>query len=128
MTNLRFVVTGGPGAGKTTVLEALTKRGYNYASESARTIIKRRLQFGLSPRLPLDQFGRDVLAMDIDLYGNTPVTDKPVFFDRGIVDALALVAEHSALAPGEVAAHIAAFPYNEVVFMFPPWESIYHTG
>ena len=127
MTNLRFVMTGGPGAGKTTVLEALAKRGYHYASESARALIRRRMQSGLSPRPPLDQFGREVLAMDIDLYCNTPVTDAPVFFDRGVIDALGLVSEHGALSSVEVEAHVSKFPYNEVVFMFPPWEDIYRT-
>ena len=127
MTNVRFVVTGGPGAGKTTVLEALTKRGYTCASESARAIIRRRIQSGLSPRPPLDQFGREVLAMDINRYWNTPITDRPVFFDRGVVDALALVSEQERLSPVEVEAYISEFPYNEIVFVFPPWEDIYHT-
>lgn len=127
MTNLRFVVTGGPGAGKTTVLEALAKRGYNIASESARAFIRRRRQAGLSPRPPLRQFSREILAMDIDLYQNIPVTDQPVFFDRGVVDALAMVAEQGALSPLDIEAHMSAFPYHEIVFMFPPWEAIYRT-
>ncbi|MDH3605276.1 MAG: AAA family ATPase, partial [Candidatus Tectomicrobia bacterium] len=108
-------------------LEALTKRGHHYASESARAIIRRRIQSGLSPRPPLDQFAWEVLAMDIDLYGKTPVTDRPAFFDRGVVDALALVSEQDVCSPVEVEAHISEFPYNETVFMFPPWEDIYRT-
>src|SRR5215475_8237423 len=81
MPNLRFVLTGGPGAGKTTVLEALAACGYTYVPESARALIRQRLAAGLSPRPPLEQFGQNILRMDISRYRNTPVTDAPVFFD-----------------------------------------------
>jgi predicted ATPase len=40
MANLRFIITGGPGAGKTTTLEALAERGYYYVPEVARAIIR----------------------------------------------------------------------------------------
>mgnify|MGYP001996746728 CR=1 FL=1 len=46
----RFVVTGGPGGGKTTLLDALAARGHRVAPEAARRIIKKRLAAGLSPR------------------------------------------------------------------------------
>jgi predicted ATPase len=36
----KYVLTGGPGTGKTTVLEILSLRGYNIISETAREIIK----------------------------------------------------------------------------------------
>src|SRR5262249_13162472 len=36
MTNLRSVITGGPGAGKTTTLNALAEQGYICAPDSAR--------------------------------------------------------------------------------------------
>src|SRR5262250_1916092 len=101
MTNLRFVITGGPGAGKTTILIALAERGYRYAAESARAIIRARLAHGLSPRPPLAQFGHEILQRDITCYRETRVTDHPVFFDRGIVDALGILDQQQAIAPGE---------------------------
>ena len=127
MTNLRFVITGGPGAGKTTILNALAQHGYIYASDSARAIIRERLASGLSPRPPLEQFGKDILHMDIARYQETPVIDRPVFFDRGIVDALYLLDQQNAVAPGEAEEYVRSFPYNEVVLLMPPWEEIYST-
>src|SRR4029453_15953569 len=113
MTNLRFVLTGGPGAGKTTVLEARGARGYQHAGERARAIIRQRLTAGLSPRPLLEQFGREILSMDITQYQQTPVTDAPVFFDRGVVDSLSMLAQHGAPSWAEAKAQVAAFRYNE---------------
>src|SRR5215813_12168470 len=127
MTNLRFVITGGPGAGKTTILKALAERGYRYAAESARAIIRERLASGLSPRPPLAQFGNEILQRDIVRYRETRVTDHPVFFDRGIVDALGVLAQQHAIALGEAEAYVRSFPYNQVVLLMPPWEDIYQT-
>jgi predicted ATPase len=127
MPNLRFVITGGPGAGKTTVLRALAERGYPYAAESARDIIRERLASGLSPRPPLAQFGNEMLRRDIARYRETRIMDRPVFFDRGIVDALGMLAQQQAMSPGEVAAYVRSFPYNAVVLLMPPWEAIYRT-
>src|SRR5262245_16725040 len=125
MPNLRFVLTGGPWAGKTTVLEALAARGYQYVPESARALIRQRLAAGLSPRPPLEQFGRDILRMDITRYRDTPVIDAPVFFDRSIVDAVSMLAEHGALSGTEAEAQISAYRYKPVVFLLPPWQEIY---
>src|SRR5499427_8495297 len=123
MTNLRFVITGGPGAGKTTVLKALAERGYTYAAESARDIIRERLASGLCPRPPLAQFGHEILQRDIARYRETRVTDRPVFFDRGIVDALGILDQEQALSPSEIADYVRSFPYNGIVLLMPPWET-----
>ena len=97
------------------------------AAESARAIIRERLASGLSPRPPLEQFGNDILHMDIARYRETPVTDHPVFFDRGIVDALYVLDQQHAIALGEAEAYVRSFPYNKVVLLMPPWEEIYRT-
>ena len=127
MTNLRFVMTGGPGAGKTTILQALAARGYRYTAESARAIIRERLARGLRPRPPLAQFGYEILQRDIARYRAMRATDHPVLFDRGIVDALGILDEQQAMSLGEIQAYVRSFPYNKVVLLMPPWEAIYRT-
>ena len=56
-----------------------------------------------------------------------PIEGDRAAADRGVVDALALVFEQDGLSPVEVEAHISEFPYNKIVFVFPPWEDIYRT-
>lgn len=127
MANLRFVMTGGPGAGKTTLLEALAERGYECVPESARAIIKQRLERGLSPRPAPPAFGQEILRMDVERYEETKVGKQPVFFDRSVLDALAMLDEAEALSPAELKGWIERCRYNAVTFLLPPWEEIYRT-
>jgi predicted ATPase len=125
MRNLRFVITGGPGAGKTATLAALAGRGFHCVPESARAIIKQRKASGLSPRPSPHQFGIEMLKEDIARYGGTPVQHQPVFFDRGVGDSLAFLSLQGAISVTEVAARVKEFRYNEIVFLLPPWPEIY---
>jgi predicted ATPase len=125
MTNLRFVITGGPGAGKTTILKALAARGFQCVPDTARVIIKQRKEAGLSPRPAPAQFGMDMLQADIAQYQGAAVHTDPVFFDRGVCDAVSFLYFHDLLSMAEVATYIKEYPYNEVVFLLPPWPEIY---
>ena len=127
MANPRFVLTGGPGAGKTTALEALSCRGYVHAPDSARSIIRERKARGLAPRPPLDTFGREILERDIRAYRTIPAQRDPVFFERGVVDALSLIDRYGRISGDEIESRIEAFRYNEMVFVLRPWEEIYRT-
>ncbi|MGP9666200.1 AAA family ATPase [Halomonas sp. AOP22-C1-8] len=122
--NHRFVLTGGPGAGKTTLLSVLGECGYPFVLESARRIIKERLAAGLSPRPDPVAFAQQILSADIDKYRDASACDV-MFFDRGVLDALYMLEAESALTHSEIAEYVQAFPYNNIVFLLPPWEEIY---
>lgn len=123
--NSRFVVTGGPGAGKTTILTALSERGYSHKSESAREIIKERIASGMSPRPEPVSFAHEILRADIDKYLSIGTNNQLTFFDRGILDALYMLNAVNAISSEEVARYIRDYPYNNVVFLLPPWKQIY---
>jgi predicted ATPase len=59
-----YVITGGPGAGKTSVLEYLAAKGYSYVPETARQIIKERLSKGLTPRPDPKTFAEEIFNKD----------------------------------------------------------------
>ncbi len=125
--NHRFVVTGGPGGGKTTLLSALAERGYSFAPESARQIIKERLAAGLPPRPDPVSFAQEILSSDIEQYQDVASCADPMFFDRGVLDALYMLDAENALTQDEIAEYVQKFPYNSVVFLLPPWKEIYAT-
>ena len=125
--NNRFVVTGGPGGGKTTILTALKERGYDFVPESARRIIKERLAAGLTPRPDPIAFANEILSADIEKYRKADAREGPTFFDRGVLDALYLLDAENALTHDQAERYIQDFPYNKTVFLLSPWKEIYAT-
>ncbi len=123
--NLRFVFTGGPGAGKTTTLDALNALGFTTVADSARAIIRNRINAGLTPRPSSKAFTEAILNDDINNYDDNTPSDKPVFFDRGVCDALGSLQKH--LPENAIQTYLEEYPYNKKVFIFPAWQAIYHT-
>ncbi len=123
--NLRYIFTGGPGAGKTTVLDLLREKGFTCVPEVARAIIKERLAEGLAPRPEPLQFARDILTKEIAQYDNTELGNQPLFFDRGIGDALYQLYQCGEIQSDQITRYLSERPYNKRVFIFPPWREIY---
>lgn len=124
---VRIAVTGGPGAGKTSVLECLAERGYTIVREVARDIIAARKARGLSPRPPPTEFALAILERELAQYHSVAGARGLVFFDRGIVDALGMLAELDVLSVDQRDAYLAQYPYRPTAFILPPWRAIYHT-
>jgi predicted ATPase len=121
----RIVMTGGPGAGKTTLLLALQARGYTIIGDTARSIIQDRRRRGLSPRPAAHEFVQETLRMDIDNYARHAATSGPVFFDRGVLDALCSLDRLTPLSERELNTWLAKYRYFPTVFLLPPWKEIY---
>jgi len=119
------VVTGGPGAGKTTLLAELAARGYVTVEESARAVIAERQGRGESPRPDPLEFAREIFRRDLEKYLDQPRSSRWVFFDRGLIDALGLLHQASALSSTELTTILASYPFHPTVFVLPPWEAIY---
>lgn len=124
MTTRRVVLTGGPGAGKTTVLRAMAARGHAVQADSARAVIAQRQAAGLAPRPEPEAFARAILARDLAQFHAAACGD--VFYERGAVDALGMLAELGKLGSAERAL-LAALRYHPRVFVLPPWPAIYVT-
>ena len=67
-----------------------------------------------------------MLRRDVELYEQNP-GQALTFFDRGVPDALAMVADAAPERRAELVALAADYPYQPVVFVLPPWEEIYIT-
>lgn len=79
----RVVFAGGPGGGKSTVLEILKQRGFDVAADSARSIIRERQAEGLSPRPSMAEFSQQILARDVLAY--EAATNTPSFLSEGLL-------------------------------------------
>lgn len=77
--NSRIIITGGPGAGKTTLITALEKSGFHCQPESGRAVIKQQMDINgdtLPWRSPA-RFAEAMQAMGILMPGIRP--NSPIF-------------------------------------------------
>lgn len=86
-----YVITGGPGSGKTTTVNLLKSRGYKTTIEHARHYLDTKLRDGKTVeeiRKNQTEFQLGVLEMQIEQEKEIS-PDELVFLDRAIPDALA---------------------------------------
>lgn len=85
----KYVLTGGPSVGKTTVIEILASRGYTVVPEAARMIIEEEMlkKSDALPSKNIGAFQKLVAQRQLDLENKTK--GEIVFYDRGIVDGYA---------------------------------------
>ncbi|CAN7482779.1 AAA family ATPase [Mesorhizobium sp. LjRoot246] len=122
-----FVLTGGPGSGKTTLIEALRRAGFAASVEAGRGIIRDQSVIG-GPALPWHNralFAELMLSWEMRSYQVArEQTGRPVFFDRGVPDTLGYL-RLSGLPVPEHADAARRFRYNRRVFVAPLWPEIF---
>ncbi len=86
----KYVLTGAPCSGKTTLLNKLASKGFQVISEVARMIIERELKKNsdVLPWVNRDKFQREVMRKQIELEAKLKPW-PPAFLDRGIPDGIA---------------------------------------
>ena len=121
-----FIFTGGPGSGKSSVLETL-KNKYVVVSESGREVIQEEVANG-GRALPWENkslFRDKMMARDIEKYIKAKNEKFLVLFDRGILDSLGYSKLENISYPDGLKEKVKLFPYQSRVFIFPPWKQIY---
>jgi predicted ATPase len=122
-----FILTGGPGMGKTAVIAALRERGYITVPETGRDIIRQQVAAG-GHALPWDDraaFARRMFAQSVADYQANGAQTAPVFFDRGIADTIGYLEWCGLPVPEEMLRIAGSWRFNKKVFLAPPWQSIY---
>ncbi|MGE4526914.1 MAG: AAA family ATPase [Rhodospirillaceae bacterium] len=123
------VVTGGPGSGKSTLIDRLERAGFMRSCEAGRGIIREQVEIGGTavPWHDRALFSELMLSWEMRSYRTAQrhAPQGPVLFDRGIPDIVGYLRLEGLEVPSHVAEAATRFCYNRRVFIAPPWPEIY---
>ncbi|MGC2473237.1 MAG: AAA family ATPase [Candidatus Sulfotelmatobacter sp.] len=122
-----YVITGGPGSGKTALIDALRLRGYPCSVEVGRGIISNQVAID-GPALPWHDpmlFSELMLSWEMRSYHLAEQGTAPAFFDRGVPDVLGYLRLMNIPVPEHMQKAAIKFRYNQTVFIAPPWPEIF---
>ena len=129
MHTKKIVITGGPGTGKSTLINNLINKGYNCIEEISRQVTLDAKKQGidqlfLTHPLRFSELllkGRQKQFIDADIYKN-----QTVFFDRGIPDILAYMDYIGDAYPDTFIEACKNYEYHQV-YILKPWKAIYNS-
>lgn len=122
-----IVITGGPGSGKSTLIDALAANGVRTMPEAGRATIRDQIATG-GDALPWENplaFAEQMLRRDLLSWREAATGVGNVLFDRGIPDILGYLSLCGIPAPLHITRAAGRFRYNRLVFIAPPWREIY---
>jgi predicted ATPase len=116
------VLSGGPGAGKTTIINKLAQMGYDTVSESPTEVIKDEQAHG-NPR-PWEkfvEFQQRILDLQVQKLSLISKKDGYIFCDRGTADGLAYYL-HKKMTPSDLYVQTIKNNPADIVFLvdYPP--------
>jgi predicted ATPase len=125
--NHLFIISGGPGSGKSTLIQALASRGFHCMPEAGRAIIQDQLAIGGSalPWANKTAFAELMLNWDLRSYREAQLLQGPVLFDRGIPDVMGYLLLCGLPVPPHIEKAAQTFRYNQRVFLAPHWPEIF---
>lgn len=127
MNSKKIVITGGPGTGKSTLINELIQRGHTCLEEISRQVILDAKKEGIDQLF----LTKPLLFSELLLKGRQQqfeysknLQDDFVFFDRGLPDVLAYMDYIGDNYPPSFTLTCEKAMYD-TVFILKPWESIY---
>jgi predicted ATPase len=133
-----YVITGGPGSGKTTVLAELVRRGHVCIPEDARALIQEQVAGNGSavPWSDAPRFAELLMQRSIVTYRaqvaawHAEAAKKSataIYFDRGVGDAFTCADLIGHTLSAGLSTQASACCYRNPVFLAPWWPAIYAT-
>ena len=127
MNTRKIVITGGPGTGKSSIIDELKQRGYICFEEISRQVTLEARKNGVE-QLFLTQ---PLLFSELLLEGRKKqyieadkLEETTVFMDRGLPDVLAYMDFFGSHYPDDFISTCQNNPYD-VVFILSPWQEIF---
>ena len=125
----KIVITGGPGTGKTSLIDELSKRNYKCTPEISRQVTQQARKEGIEHLFLKDPllFSKLLLEGREQQYIDALNTDETIiFFDRGIPDVHAYMNHFKTEYPQTYTEKSKKYRYDSI-FILPPWKEIYTT-
>ena len=124
----KYIITGAPGTGKTTIINALKKEGYSCDKEISRELIAEQLAIGgnILPWKDQISFENQIANRRYKQYLDSP-ENCICFFDRSSIDCIAYLNSNKLKATSQIIEIIKNCTFNETAFYTPIWEEIYVT-
>ncbi|MCT4603515.1 MAG: AAA family ATPase [Marinifilum sp.] len=124
VANNRYIITGGPGSGKSSLLNALIRRGYQGFEEISRVVIREQHQIN-GDKLPWKNLAdfAEICFERMEKQLNDCYSTNFCFYDRGIPDIIAYVRRGKLKIPKKYFEKCKQ--YNSIVFIAPPWQDIF---
>ncbi len=123
----RIVITGGPGTGKTALIEHLVDLGYHCLPEISRSVTKKAQEEGID-QLFLEQpilFSEMLLKGRLQQYHEARNAATPyLFYDRGMPDVISYMNYLGTVYSEKFLEICQSYAYD-AVFLLPPWSDIY---
>lgn len=122
-----IVITGGPGTGKSTIIDALIEKGYSCYREISRDVTLEAKKQGIDQLFLTEPLLFSQMLLDGRLKQFESAVQEentPVFMDRGIPDILAYMHFIGDDYPDHFDNTCHESRYSKV-FVLPPWEEIY---
>ena len=123
------MITGGPGTGKSSLIDELILKEFTCMPEISRTITRDAQESGIDQLFLKDPllFSQLLLEGRIGQYNTAEKHENDhVFFDRGIPDIFAYMNYSGTDYPGTFIDSSIQYRYTKI-FMLPPWKDIYKT-
>lgn len=123
----KYIITGGPGAGKTSLLQVLIHLGYNGSAEVSRQLIAEQVAKGSRclPWIDMACFAEKVLLRMVEAYRQSDSYAGATFFDRAIPDIFAYLKVAGLPVNEDYYAILKQHPYQSTVYILPPWKEIF---
>ncbi|QJT09192.1 AAA family ATPase [Oceanidesulfovibrio marinus] len=127
MADHLFVITGGPGSGKSSLIDALAHTGLQHMPEAGRAIIQEQVEIGgrALPWADRAAFAELMLGWELRSYREAQAMPGPILLDRGVPDVLGYLTLCGLPVPAHVRTAAALYRYNRKVFIAPHWPGIF---
>ncbi|MUU78329.1 AAA family ATPase [Winogradskyella endarachnes] len=127
MNPKKVVIAGGPGTGKTTIINELKKRNFICYDEISRQITLQAREEGIEQMFLTDPllFSQKLLDGRIQQYKDATIeTNEVVFLDRGIPDVIAYMDFIGDTYPNHFVEACDNHKYD-IIFVLAPWQEIF---